>query len=71
MIGAGIIPLVLYYQLDKHISVLLTGLVMVGGLILARKLINSKPGPVLNPLLGATARLLLIYSVIFAVTWNL
>lgn len=71
MIGAGVIPLILYYQLDKHISLLLTGLVMVGGLLLARQLINTKPGPVLNPLLGATARLLLIYSVIFAVTWNL
>lgn len=71
MVGAGVIPLILYIQLDKHIMVLLTSLVMIGGLILARRLINTKPGPILNPLLGATARLLLIYSLIFAVTWNL
>lgn len=71
MIGAGAIPLILYFQLDKHVSLLFTGLVMIGGLILARRLINTKPGPELNPLLGATARLLLVYSLIFAITWNL
>jgi 1,4-dihydroxy-2-naphthoate octaprenyltransferase len=70
MIGAGAIPFFLYLREGEHFSVMLSGFVTLGGLLLARRLIATPPGPSMNPMLGATARLLLIYSLVFAVTWN-
>lgn len=41
------------------------------GLMNLRKLRSSNEASVLNPLLGATARMLLVYCVLFGIGWNL
>ena len=65
------IPLVLVFREDGHRSSILASLAL---LILAvrpmRKVFRFDDGKTLNPVLAATAKLLLIYSVVFAIGWN-
>ena len=69
--GAALIPLLLFLMSGTHVWALLAMLILFPGWINLSKLIKTPPSPKLNPILGATARLLLIYSVIFAICWNL
>ena len=71
IVGASCIPVVLYFEEPVHHWALLASLILVPGLVYLRKLIQTPPSPLLNPLLGATARLLIIYSVVFSIAWNI
>ncbi len=71
MLGAGLIPLGLYLMDPSHQPVLITSLCVIPGMLLFRKVLQTPASPALNPVLGATARLLLIYSILFSITWNL
>ena len=69
---SAVIPLVLVFLENRHRSSILASFVLV---ILAirpmRKVFRSDDGKTLNPVLGATAKLLFIYSVVFAIGWNM
>ena len=71
ILGAATVPLSLYLLYGKHIWVLLAMVIVFPGIMNLIKISQLPPSPALNPLLGATARLLVIYSVIFSVCWNL
>ncbi|MFK7844765.1 MAG: 1,4-dihydroxy-2-naphthoate polyprenyltransferase [Rhodothermales bacterium] len=71
MVVTGLIPIILYVITGKHPAVLLASASMLIGLYLFSKVVKTPPSPALNPILGATARLLLIYSIVFSITWNL
>jgi 1,4-dihydroxy-2-naphthoate octaprenyltransferase len=70
--AAALVPIVLAVALGDHywsISASVSVGVLSPGII--RKLRVGREGPDLNPLLGATSRLLLIYSLLFGVGWLL
>ena len=71
IIGTAMIPLILFMGDKTHTWVLLSMLVAVPGMVYLSKINRTEPGPALNPFLGATARLLLVYSTVFAITWNI
>ncbi|NKB24277.1 MAG: 1,4-dihydroxy-2-naphthoate polyprenyltransferase [Kiritimatiellae bacterium] len=69
--GAVIIPVFLVFRLSERMYALTTILILILALPAIRKMFNATSGTVLNPLLGYTAKLLLLYSVLFAMGWNL
>ncbi|MEX0746451.1 MAG: 1,4-dihydroxy-2-naphthoate polyprenyltransferase, partial [Rhodothermales bacterium] len=70
--AAALVPIVLAASLGDHYgSVAASGAVAVMAPGIIRKLRIGREGPELNPLLGATSRLLLIYSVLFGAGWLL
>lgn len=71
VIGAAAVPMGVYLMSGRHPAVLIASVVLLIGLPLFRKIVQTPAGPALNPVLGATARMLLIYSVLFSVAWNL
>lgn len=71
VLGAALVPVVLLLKSGKHPLVLVASFVALSGLTLFWKIVQTPPGTALNPVLGATARLLLFYSIAFSVTWNL
>lgn len=68
---ATLVPAVLYAMTGGHEAALATFVVVPLGIPLMNQLLRERDARALNPLLGATARLLLVYSVLFAVGWNL
>ncbi|MBL7979611.1 MAG: 1,4-dihydroxy-2-naphthoate polyprenyltransferase [Bacteroidetes Order II. Incertae sedis bacterium] len=70
VVTAILMPIVLYLIEGKHPFVLLELLILIPAtpLILA---LFREDGVALNPRLGATARLLLIYSLLFCIGWAL
>lgn len=70
VLGA-LIPPVLWLATGEHVGALLTLLVLPLALSAVRTLRRTSDPAALNPLLGATARLLLLFSVLFSVGWNL
>ncbi len=70
ILGAAVVPVVLYLKSGEHPAVFVASFVALTGLGLFRKIVQTPPSPALNPILGATARLLLFYSIVFAITWN-
>jgi len=66
------VPLVLVVWLAWYHAAALSSLVLiVGALPAIRKVFKHTEGKVLNPVLGKTAKLLLIYSVVFSLAWVL
>lgn len=68
---AALVPVVLFVRGQGTASSLGAALVLPMALPLIRSLTATRDGAKLNETLAATARLLLFYSVIFAVGWNL
>ena len=71
IVGAGIIPLWLWQQAEAPSGVLLSLLALPLALVTwqrIRKIPESEAGR-LNPHLGATARVLLVHSILFALGW--
>ena len=71
IVGSASIPLILYIMTSAHVWALLAMGIVVPGLGYLNKIAKTPPGPKLNPLLGSTARLLLVYSLVFAICWNI
>jgi 1,4-dihydroxy-2-naphthoate octaprenyltransferase len=64
------VPLVLIVWLGWYHPAALASLILIAGALPAiRKVFKHTDGKVLNPVLGATARLLLIYTLVFSVAW--
>ncbi len=66
VVAAAAIPVVLWMCFGMQISVLLAAVVIVPGSILIRKVWQTN-GVALNPVLGMTAGLLLLYAALFCV----
>lgn len=71
IVGAGSIPLILFIMTGDHLWTLLAMGILIPGLGFLNKIAKTPPGPALNPLLGSTARLLLVYSLVFSICWNI
>ena len=70
VIVACAMPLLLYLASGRNPYSVAGGAVIIAALPSLRRLFSSE-GPSLNPILAHTGRLLLIYSVLFSVGWNL
>ncbi len=70
VLGASI-PVVLYLQSGQHLSSLITLAIIPIAYPAFKTLVTQSNGPSLNPVLAATARLLLLYSALFSVSWIL
>ncbi|MEA3297698.1 MAG: 1,4-dihydroxy-2-naphthoate polyprenyltransferase [candidate division Zixibacteria bacterium] len=68
---ACVIPLLLFILTGRHPYTLLTMLVPFVAFPSIRQILTSSEGSVLNDILSATGRLLLLYSVIFSIGWQL
>lgn len=71
ILGASLIPVILFLLDEKSFWLLLASVILIPGWINFSKIRSTPPSPRLNPILGATAQLLLIYSVVFSIVWNL
>jgi 1,4-dihydroxy-2-naphthoate polyprenyltransferase len=73
LLGAALVPLGLSLYMDGSSSALIAILVLIPATVPFRTLLRvPRTSPVLlNPALGSTARLLLIYSVLFSIGWNI
>ena len=71
MLGAALVPLGVYLIAGRHPFVLMASVTPLPGLILFWKIVQTPPGPALNPMLATTAKLLLIYSIVFSFSWTL
>ncbi len=70
LVAAGLVPVGLVLLTGAHLPVLACALVPLAGAPMVARLARHHEPAILNPMLGATARLLLVYSLVFAVTWN-
>jgi 1,4-dihydroxy-2-naphthoate octaprenyltransferase len=70
LVGAAAVPVALWAWTGSHAGALAAALVPAGGVPLARRLATEHDPRALNPLLGATGRLLVLYALCFAVGWN-
>ncbi len=68
---ASSIPALLYLHSGQHVSSLITLFVLVAAGPSFRTVFAEAIGPLLNPVLTNTARLLLLYSVLFSIGWLL
>lgn len=69
VVTALVIPPVLFLATGRHPFILLTLLLLIPAAGNVRTFLSTRDTVALNPLLGASARLLLIYSLVFSVTW--
>lgn len=67
--GAALLPVILYVATDAHPWAMGAAVVLPLAVPLIRRLARTADPTRLNPLLGATGRLLVLYSVLFAIGW--
>ena len=68
---AALLPVALWLWTGAHPGAVLAAGVLPFGLRAARRLSAEREAVRLNPLLGATSKLLLFYSLLFGIGWNL
>ena len=71
LIAAALVPVVLILRSGSHHAVAIASLACVLAIVPLVRAVWRETGRPLNQTLGATARLLLVYSILFAVGWNL
>jgi 1,4-dihydroxy-2-naphthoate polyprenyltransferase len=71
LVAAALLPLLLLRWAPGHPWSVLSVVVLPLGVPLARKLAKERDARDLNPVLGSTARLLLLYCILFSVGWLL
>jgi 1,4-dihydroxy-2-naphthoate octaprenyltransferase len=71
LVAAALVPVAMVATTGDHAFVLICTVLVAAASPYAIRLSRHREPAVLNPLLGATARLLLVYSLLFAVFWNL
>ncbi len=71
IVVASAIPILLYIRTGQHLYSIFTMVVPLGALPTVRKVFTSRDGSVLNNVLAATGKLLLLYSLIFSLGWVL
>ncbi len=70
IVGAALIPILLIVWQADHVPAALASAVAFGlGIPFALKLRSTEDPAILNPLLGNTAKLLLLYCVVFSAGW--
>lgn len=70
VVVASLIPVLLYLVFNASLFVLIATLVLPAALPACRA-VFSRTGAALNPILGTTGKLLLVYSVLFSIGWVL
>ena len=68
--GAALVPVALFLLTGRHPWVLAASLILLLAVPLIRQLRARREPDVLNPLLARTAQVLLAYSIVFSVGWN-
>ena len=68
VVAAALVPVGLYLWTGRHPWVMLAALVALAAIPIVKKL-RRLPAAALNPLLGATGRLLLLFSILFTIGW--
>lgn len=68
---AALIPIILYLRTGEHLWAAASLVILPMGLSNAWTLQRTRRTPELNPLLGATARLLIVYGLTFSIGWLL
>ena len=71
MTTAALTPVLIYGLIQDHIGILMCAVVAILAIPSIVTVATRSDGPSLNKALAATGRLLFVYSVIFAVGWNL
>lgn len=71
LIAAVAIPLYLALTTPDHIFALIAAATILLAIPAMRTVLTSRDGPALNHTLATTGKLLLVFSVLFAVGWNL
>ena len=71
VLGACIVPVFIYMFIEDHVLILVSSAISVAAIPTIKTVLTRTEGVALNAALASTARLLLIYSVLFAAGWLL
>ncbi len=71
VLGACIVPVFIYMFIEDHVLILVSSAISLAAIPTIKTVLTRTEGVALNTALAATARLLLIYSVLFAAGWLL
>lgn len=71
VIVASLIPVLIFYMIDDHKPILLASLTCVMAIPAIHTLLTADDGPRLNRTLAFTGKLLMVFSLIFALGWSL
>jgi len=71
IITASLIPVLIYGLIEDHLNILFCTTLMFIAIPVIKTVTTKSDGPSLNRALAQTGRLLMIYSIIFAIGWNL
>jgi 1,4-dihydroxy-2-naphthoate octaprenyltransferase len=66
-----IIPFAVYLSTGMHPYAMVSAVVLVPSLNVIKTVFSEPSGEELNRVLGATGKLLLLYSVLFSIGWNI
>lgn len=66
---ACLIPIILFFLTSSHLFALAASLVFLIAIPSIKTVLKQKPGVVFNQVLATTGKLLLLYSLIFAIGW--
>ena len=69
VVGAALVPVALCLATGAHYAALAASLVVLMAIPAFRTITRSQEARALNPVLGKTARLLLVYSLLFSAGW--
>lgn len=71
VLGACVVPVFIYMFIEDHVLILVSSAMSLAAIPTIKTVLTRTEGVALNAALASTARLLLIYSVLFAAGWLL
>ena len=71
VLGACVVPVFIYMFIEDHVLILVSSAISLAVIPTIKTVLTRTEGVALNTALASTARLLLIYSVLFAAGWLL
>ncbi|MBI5025048.1 MAG: 1,4-dihydroxy-2-naphthoate polyprenyltransferase [Candidatus Omnitrophica bacterium] len=71
VLGACVVPVFIYMFIEDHLLILVSSAISLAAIPTIKTVLTRTEGVALNAALASTARLLLIYSVLFAAGWLL
>ena len=71
VLGACVVPVFIYMFIEDHVLILVSSAISLAAIPTIKTVLTRTEGVALNAALASTARLLLIYSVLFAAGWLL